>query len=153
MSVPEAKVWQSGAWIVACAGDWRASELIRYTVKFPAPPTRISEAHKVVCVDVFDEIRRAFAARGFDPAADDCGTAMLLGVRTSETRTPILYRVEDEHAERHTAMAVGFAEDFALGALAAQPPTLSPDRRIQNIMRTTRAFYGNIRPPYRVESL
>jgi hypothetical protein len=154
-AIPEPKVWNTGnGWIVACAGDWRALELVRYTVEFPDPPKTSGDAHRTIAIDVVDEIRKAFDARGFECAADDDGCPQwfaLLGVRTM-SRAPLLFYLESDHPEQHRHVAVGTGEDFALGVLAANVQR-APLERVKHTLKVTREHYGCLRPPYRVESL
>lgn len=154
ISVPEPKVWRSGAWIVACGGDWRALELVRHAAKLPDAPKTVGDAHKVVCLDVIDAIQKAFDERGFDGSADENGApkwTMLLGVRTL-SGAPMLFNVQCDHPEqlRHTALGTG--EEFALGVLAANAER-APADRVRHALRATRQHYGILLPPYRVESL
>lgn len=154
LAVPEPKVWHSGAWLVAIGGAWRALELVRHAVKMPAAPHSVADAHKVVCLDVLDEIRTTFASRGYDPEpAEDEAAAwyMLLGVRCG-SGTPALYYVEDDHAERLACAAVGQGEEYALGRLSGNAH-MDPGARVRDTLKATRERFGLIRPPYRVESL
>lgn len=154
VAVPEPKVYRKGPWIVACAGDWRALELVRHAVEFPDPPKTAHDAHRVIALDVVDEVRKAFDARGFECGDDEDGNPqwyMLLGVRTA-SRAPLLYYVGADHPEQHTHMAVGLGESFALGVLS-QNAQLSPEQRVRATLAATRRHYGNLLPPYRVESV
>jgi hypothetical protein len=161
LSVPEPKVWHAGDWLVGMAGNWRALELVRYTAKLPPAPKRVQDVHKVIAIDVADEVRECFRRAGFAPESDgdeiegDAGKGwhMLLGVRCA-SRGHSLYYVRDEHAERVTHYAVGLGDEFALGVLElAQRTHPDPAVRVRTVLRTTSHYYGNIRPPYRVESL
>lgn len=155
LAVPEPKVWRSGAWIVAVGGAWRALELVRHAVKMPPAPRDVVDAHKVVCLDVLDEVRRAFQERAYDPQPGEDEAAawyMLLGVRCTSRGLPMLYYVEDDHAERLPHAAVGQGEEFALGRLSANDH-LEPAARVRDTLKATCSRFGLIRPPYRVESL
>lgn len=155
VSVPEPKVWNTGkGWIAAVAGDWRALELVKHTVDWPAPPRSVHEAHRVVAIDVLDEIGKAFAARGFDGGESDEDGAkwwLLLGTRTA-SRAPVMFYVEANHPEQHRQIAVGMGEQFAMGVLAANTER-APEARVRHALTATREHYGCLLPPFRVESL
>ena len=154
VAVPEPKVWNTGkGWIAAVAGDWRALELVRHTVAWPAPPKTAHDAHRTVAIDVADEIGKAFDARGFDGGEDKEEPTwwLLLGTRTA-SGSPVLFYFEANHAEQHTHQAVGAGEEFALGVLS-QNAHMNPERRVRATLAATRKHYGVLLPPYRVESL
>lgn len=155
-SVPEPKVWKAGEWIVACAGSWRALELMKYTVKLPRAPKLVSDLHRVICIDVVDEIRKAFSARGVADAVeldseDGAAWLALIGVRTPSGGCA-LYYLEAEHAERVSEYAVGLGDEFAMGVLSCTRQT-PPALRLRNAFNRTRAHYGALRSPFRVEAL
>jgi hypothetical protein len=154
-AVPEPKVWRDGAWLVSVGGSWRALELVRHAVKMPTAPRSVADAHKVVCLDVLDEIRTAFTARGYapEPGEDDAAAwYMLLGVRCALRGQPVLFYVEDDHAESVPCAAVGQGEEYALGRLSGNAH-MDPAARVRDTLKATRERFGLIRPPYRVESL
>lgn len=153
--VPEPKVWKtSNGWIVGGCGDWRALELVKYTVQFPDPPKSVNEAHRTIAVDVVDEINKALEARGFSEEPEDDGSAgwtLMLATRCA-SRAPVLFHLEDEHPEQHRSLALGAGEEYALGVLS-QNAHLSPERRVRATLNATRKHYGILLPPYRIESL
>jgi hypothetical protein len=156
VTIPDPKVWNTGAgWIVAGCGDWRAIELLRHAVEWPAPPPAVYDAHRTISIEVVDEIRKAFDQRGYEDEQDEDGIpkwSALVGFRTSASRVPLLFALENDHPEQHRAITDGLGEEYALGVLS-QNAHLDPEKRVRATLAATRAHYGAIRPPFRVEAL
>ena len=64
------KLWRSNGWLVASAGNWRASEIMRYDVEFPRPG---NNPHRTLCMDLNTDLQKAFERNDWTLKVDDKG--------------------------------------------------------------------------------
>ncbi len=139
-AVQEPKVFWKDGWLVGVAGNWRATELIRYAVRFPKLP-EVKDAHRVITLELIRDIGGEFDARGFElevdrgNEVDELGDLhILLGVHGA------LYHLSHWHAERVSLYGTGAAGDVAIGWLEAKTPG-DPEKRIKQAMNVASRYY------------
>ena len=140
MAAQEPKVFRKDGWLVAVGGSWRATELIRYAVRFPKLP-EVKDAHRVITLELIRDIIGEFESRGFelevdlDNDLDELGDFhILLGVHGA------LYHLHHWQAQRVALYGSGAAGDIAIGFLEATR-TGEPTTRIKQAMGVAARYY------------
>jgi hypothetical protein len=139
----EPKIFEREGWLVACAGDWRALDLIRYEARLPNVPPA-ANLHSVVCVDFSRAISTTFSDNGYE-LKDENDLNLLIASGNA------LFNWNAWHAEQVSFYAVGMGDEIALGYLEARHGTRAPAEVIRETFKVTRKYYaGAVRPPYRI---
>lgn len=148
ISVPEPKLFRANGWLVACCGDWRVIDVIKYAVDFPDIG---ANPHKSLCIDLNAEIIRRFKEHEIEiklPGDDDAvGSEYEMLVSDGEK---LWYIDQTGHAEQHYASAIGQGEEYALGIIDGSNID-DPVLKIKEAFKATAKRYRCLISPYLVE--
>ncbi len=143
------KMWRSNGWLVASAGNWRALEIMRYDLEFPDPK---GNHHRVLCMDLQTDLKRAFDRNDFTLETNDDGDITdRCAYYIIAARDNRLFSIDfNGHVEQVKRHAIGTGTEYALGQLDASELG-SAERRIKKAFLQTAKRYRVLCGPYPVE--
>jgi hypothetical protein len=143
------KLWRSNGWLVASAGNWRALEIMRYDLEFPAPG---NNPHRALCMDLNTLLGQAFERNDWTLKEDSEGEIdvtdaywILAAYKDS------LFMVDyNGHVEKVKRAAIGTGTEYALGMLD-HSEIGSAEKRIRKALVQTAKRYRMLIGPYHIE--
>lgn len=143
----DAEVFRNGPYVLGFTSSFRMGQLLRYSLKPPAPTVDL-EAFMVTTF--VDAVRACLKAGGYASKTHEVeeGGTFLVGVRGRLFRVDSDYQVGEAGAGYD---AIGCGEDLAFGALYATGH-LQPRRRVRVALEAAEAGSGGVRAPFLVIS-
>ena len=145
------KVFRNGPCLIGYTSSFRMGQLLRYKLEPPlcAPAT---DPLEYLATSFVDAVRGTLKAGGMASKENDVeqGGAFLVGYRGR------LFTIHEDYQVGESTVpyaAVGCGAPYALGALFAAPPTVTPDVRLRVALEAAEQFSAGVRRPFVFEAL
>lgn len=151
----DSKVFRRGPYLIGYTTSFRMGQLLRYKLEYPC--TRIytekeSEVEadlRFMSTDFIDAVRKCLKEGGFARKENEVeeGGYFLVGYQGR------LYEIQNDYQVATYSDpygAVGCGANFALGALAASPPELSPVEQVRFALKIAEKFSAGVRGPFNI---
>src|SRR5678816_2583209 len=143
------KIWRNNGWLIGCAGNWRALEIMRYDLEFPNPGTN---PHRALCMDLNTSLKQSFERNEWtikvdsDGETDESDAYWILAARDNA----LWYIDYNGHVERMKRCAIGTGAAYAMGIIDSSDLG-SAEKRIRRAMVQSAKRYRCLIGPYSVE--
>jgi hypothetical protein len=143
------KVFRNGPFVMGFTTSFRMGQLLRYNLKPPDHPSRMS-AMEYMVTSFVPAIREVFKGGGFlkVESQQESGGQFLVAYRGK------LYMIDSDYqvgVPLSGIAAVGCGMDMALGAMHAL--TIPPPQRIKRALQVAATLNIGVRPPFKVLGL
>lgn len=145
----------NGPWyLIGTCGSFRLAQVLKYSLTPPAPPGPNVDLERFMARDFIDSVRECYKEGGVLTHSDDGadtghGAIFMVGYQGR------LFKIEENFqvlSDRRSYMAVGSAENIALGVLYATDGQ-DPITRITTAMKASVAYNAWVREPFEIMQL
>ena len=144
------KVFRNGSYTIAGCGSYRAIDVMRYA-DLPKPP-RSGNAHRFMCVDFVDSVRKSFENAGLMRKDNEVQSAYPFIVAFGRN----IFELDSDFQvgiNHDGFIAMGSGREVASGALwATRNMKLSPEKRIRLAIGAASHFNSGVGGPIHVMS-
>lgn len=140
------KVFLNGKFLIGYTSSFRMGQILRF--KFTPPPIpKSQDLFEYMCTSFIDVARKSLKRGGFTTVDSnvETGGTFLVGVNGRLFNIQADFQVGESHDDYDT---VGCGDSYAFGALASQPTSMDPQKRVLQALQIAEKFSGGVRGPF-----
>ena len=141
----DSKVFNVGPYIFGFTSSFRMGQLLRYSLKLPAPPKNNEDLSRFMCTKFVKAVQGCFSDGSFGNSQE--GGIFLVGVKGQ------LFTIEQDYQVcqvYETFQSVGCGRRYAMGSLATSIGDAKD--RILKALQVTEQFSNSVRGPFTILS-